>query len=562
MATDLTIKKLDMKNKSNIFNVSSLLLLCLIFTMFIGCNKDDEQNFEKTRLFRPVLNEDLFAEGNTIIVNMGNLKQAIGYVIEVSRDTFATIDYTIQSDTSYVKIDENTVGEELFWNTLYQVRATALESDPEFNSKISDLGNVRTEVFPSILNSPSTYDVTDIAARVTWDTINDGAPVTGIKVFSATDLKLKTPLFEETPVSTNEDDAGEAFVYGLSPETAYQIAIYSDSEIRGWVNYTTKVAGIDPNAPGVIDLSNSEDRNAVSAAISAANDGDIILVKRGVEYDAPGLKLNKSLTIRGAYGFTPNKARLLFPSNFDLEDGSNVDHIRFVDLEIRGTDWGSKYVMNIGTTATLNEFSFDNCYITNFRGIFRQKDNPSVVNNYIINNSVVDSINGYGVAACDKNTAMLKNIQLTNSTFNHTIYFLISQNNSESVLIDNCTLANINESGRQIFRWRGGDGKNNVTNGITISNSIFGHSWDKNNSEVLSSRGREGLDNTTFDIRNTYTVSDFSWTSNPIEALPIGNAGSTQEQLWVDPENNNFNIKDSGFPGKYDSGDPRWRTKL
>ncbi|WP_370479146.1 DUF5123 domain-containing protein [Tamlana flava] len=549
-----------MKNKCNIFNFRTLLFLSLIVSMFNACDNKDSQTFDKTRLFRPVLNEELYAEGNTIIVNMGSLKEAVGYTLEVSRDTFATIEYTILSDVSYVEINANTVGEELFWNTLYQVRATAHASEPEFDSKVADLGNVRTERFPTILNVPSVSDVTDVGARVTWTVL--GAPVTGIKVFAASDLKLTTPLFDETPVTAEQQEAGESFVFGLSPETEYQIAIYSGSDLRGWVNYTTLTPDIDTSLPNVIDLSDSEDRTAVETAVASANDGDIILVKRGVEYDAPGVSLNKSLTIRAAYGFGEQKARLLFPGNFDLDDGSNVDHLRFIDLELRGTDWGGKYVINISKAATLNEFSIDNCYVTNFRGIFRQKDNPSVVNNYIINNSVVDSINGYGVATCDKDTAILKNIMLTNSTFNRTIYFLASRNNSESVLIENCTMANINESGRQMLRWRGGDGKNNITNGVVIKNSIIGHCWDKSESGVVSIRGREGLDNTLFDISNTYTVSDFSWTSNPIEALPVGNANSSQDDLWEDPENNNFNIKDSGFPGKYDTGDPRWRVQL
>ncbi len=550
-----------MKKIYNILSINkTLLLFVLIATMINACSKDDNKTFEQTRLFRPVLNVELYSEGNTIIVDMASLKEAVGYTIEVSRDTFATIEYTILSDVSYVEIDENTVGEELFWNTLYQVRAKAHAADSQFDSKVADLGNVRTQRFPTILNIPAVYDVTDVAARVTWEVL--GAPVTGIKVFAADDLRLLSPLFDQTTVTSEQQAAGESFVYGLSPETEYQIAIYSDGLLRGWVNYTTREADIDPSLPNVIDLSDSEDRTAVETAIASANDGDIILVKRGVEYDAPGVQLNKSITIRAAYGFGEQKARLLFPSNFDLEDGANVDHLRFIDLELRGTDWGGKYVINISKTATLNEFSIDNCYVTNFRGVFRQKDNPSVVNNFMINNSVVDSINGYGVATNDKDTALLKNIMLTNSTFNHTIYFLVSRNNSESVVIDNCTLANINETGRQMFRWRGGAGKNDVTNGITIKNTIIGHAWDTGMNENYAIRGKEGLDNTVFDLGNNYTVGNFSWYSDDIPGLPIGNAGSTQEDLWEDAEHNDFNFKDSGFGGKYDTGDPRWRVVL
>ncbi|MFL1013448.1 DUF4957 domain-containing protein [Flavisericum labens] len=552
-----------MKTKNNLFNIKTILFLCLLVTMFNACDKDDDQTYDKTRLFRPVLNQNLFSEGNTIVVNMGKLKGAVGYTIEVSRDSFATIEYTIPSDTNYVEINENTNGknEELFWNTIYQVRATAHEANAEFDSRISDFGSVRTQRFPSILNVPATYDVIDVTARVTWEPLGDA--ITGIKVFGPDDLRLQTPLFPETPVTEEEFLAGEAFVEGLEPASDYQIAIYSGSELRGWVNYTTLEAELDyTTVPNLIDLREDLDPGAVSSALNTSPDGATILVSRGSEYDAPGMRLDKSVTIRAAYGFGEQRAKLMFPSNFDLETDANVDHLRFVDLELRGTDWGGKYVINISKAATLNEFKIDNCYVTNFRGIFRQKDNPSIVNNYIINNSVVDSINGYGVAACDKDTAELRNIQLTNSTFNHTIYFLISRNNSESILIDNCTLANINESGRQMFRWRGGDGKDNVTNGITITNSIFGHSWDTNESEVYSTRGRQGLDNTVFNINNTFTVSDFSWTSNPIEALPIGNAGKSQQALWVDPANSNFNFLGSDFIGRFTTGDPRWRVKL
>ena len=550
-----------MKTNNNLFNIKTLLFLCLIVTMFNACNNEDDQTYDKTRLFRPVLNQNLFSEGNTIIVNMGKLKGAVGYTLEVSRDTFATIEYTILSDTNYVEVNANTVGEELFWNTIYQVRATAHEADAQFDSKVSDFGSVRTQRFPSILNVPEPWDVIDVSARVSWEPI--GQAVTGIKVFGPDDLRLTTPLFPETPVTEEQFLAGEAFVDGLQPDTKYQIAIFSGSELRGWVNYQTLVAEPDyASLPNLIDLRGNTDTGAVSSALQSAPDGATILVTRGFEYDAPGMRLTNSVTIRAAYGFGEKRAKLNFPSNFDLEDGANVDHLRFIDLELRGTDWGGKYVINISKAATLNEFHIDNCYVTNFRGIFRQKDSPSIVNNYIINNSVVDSINGYGVAACDKDTAELRNITLTNSTFNRTIYFLISRNNSESILIENCTMANINESGRQMFRWRGGDGKDNVTNGITISNTVIGHSWDRNEDGSTTTRGRQGLDATNFNISNTFTVSDFAWTSNPIEALPVGNAGKTQDALWIDANNNNFNFLGSDFIGRFSAGDPRWRVKL
>src|SRR5699024_8912850 len=208
---------------------------------------------------------------------------------------------------SFVTIDKTLVGEELFWNTLYQIRVTAHAADPQYDSKVSELGNVRTQRFPTILNIPKSYDVTDVAARVSWTPT--GAAVTSMQVFAAEDLKLSTPLMDPISVSAEQQTAGESFVYGLEPETQYQIAIYSGEEIRGWVNYTTKKQGIDPNSPNVIDLTEDESPTAVANAVASAADGAIILVKRGVTYDLPEEDLTKSITIQAAYGFGPQKAK-------------------------------------------------------------------------------------------------------------------------------------------------------------------------------------------------------------------------------------------------------------
>lgn len=556
-----------MKNKNNILRIKALLMLCFSIVMFNACNKDDDQSVvEETRLFRPVLNEDLFSEGNTIIVNMGTLKRAVGYTLEVSRDTFASIDYTIQTDTSYVEINKAAVGEDLFWNTLYQVRATAHAENSEFDSKLSDLGNVRTQRFPTILNLPASYDVIDVAARVTWTPL--GAPVTGMRVFAATDLKLSTPLFSETPVATEEQEVGESFVNGLDPETEYQIAIYSGEDIRGWVNYTTKIADIDPNGPGVIDIRDNESASAVEDAVISAPDGAIILVKRGITYDLPSTPLeNKSITIRGAYGFGEQKARLYTTGNWNIASGSNIDHIRFIDLELRGADYSGDYIFNPSSGDTnVNEVLFENCKIGTFRGIMRLRGTNAVVNNYEIRNSIVDSIGGYGLFTTDTNpgdpqTATVNNIKLVNSTFNKLQFGFTSRNNSESILIESCTFANYNN----LFRYRGGDGNNNVSNGIEIKNSIFGRSWDEADAgPPYTIRGvYEGLSDTTFDVGNTWATSDLTWADGgEIPGLPSFTSTSSQEELWLDTAVNDFNFKNSGFGGRFDAGDPRWRVKL
>lgn len=550
-----------MKNISNILSIKMVLFLCLSVVLFNAC-QEDEQIFEKTRLFRPVLSDKLTAEGNVITVNMGKLKEAIGYTLEVSRDTFKTIDYTIKTDTNYVKIDEDLVGEGLHWNTLYQIRATAHAEDPQYDSKVSDLGNVQTERFPTILNIPAVYDVTDIAARVTWKLL--GAAVTSMKVFAGDDLKLKTPLFPETIVTSDEQLKGVSVVYGLSPETKYQIAIYSGTTLRGWVDYITKVKDIDPNGPGVIDIRADVSLSAVQNALATAPDGAIILVKRGVTYDMPTFAINKSVTIRAAYGFGEKKARLFKDGNMNIASGVTIGHIRFIDLEIRGKNYAGNYAFNPTSVNTnINELLFENCKIGTLRGIIRLRNTTSITT-YEIKNSVIDSIGGYGLLTCDQapgtpQTANVKNIKLTNSTFNKVTWLVVSKNNSQSIAIEGCTFANVTN----YFSYSGGTGNNNVTSGISIKNSIFGHSWDETRvATTFTTTGvSQGLVSTSFDVGNCYTVSDITW-SKEVPNLTPKTYPKNQSDLWVDPQNNDLNFKDKSFVGRITAGDPRWRLKL
>ena len=532
---------------------------------FTAC-KEEETIYEQTRLFRPVLNEELTSEANTIIVNMGKLKEAVSYTVEVSRDTFATVDYLIETDTSYVVVDKALVGEDLFWNTLYQVRATARASDPVYDSKVADLGNVRTQRFPSIISDPTVYDVTDIAARVSW--VKAGAAVTGTKVFAGDDLKLTTPLLPEQPVTAEEEAAGASIVTGLEPETSYQIAIYSGETLRGWVPYTTLKVDVDPTAPGVIDVRDNTSPTAVADAVAGAPDGAIILVKRGMTYDLPSEALAKSITIQAAYGFGEQKAKLYTTGNWNIAAGSQIDHIRFVDLEIRGADYTGDYVFNPNAeNIRVGELLFENCEIGTLRGILRIRGTVEI-DQYIIRNSLVDSLGGYGLLTTDTDpkpsdpTARVNHILFENSTFNKIQGSITSRHNSTSITIESCTFGNFVNGSNFLFRYRGGDGNNNVTNGIKIRNSIFGHGWDEAGADAFAVKGMEGLGSTVFDIVNVFSTSDFSFASAPIPGFPLGNYTKPQDDLWMSPDANNFNFKDTGFAGKYDTGDPRWRVKL
>jgi len=155
-------------------------------------------------------------------------------------------------------------------------------------------------------------------------------------------------------------------------------------------------------------------------------------------------------------------------------------------------------------------------------------------------------------------------ITFKNSTFSKCHQFLTVRTNSNSVLIEDCTISEVPTTDQKMFRWRGGDGNNNVANGITIRNVIWGHAWDRNTTGGYAARGDDGgtsLDNTTFIIVNTYSTSLFSFVVGyEIPGFPVGNYTGTSTDLWTNPlAGVDFSFLDMGFAGKNDCGDPRWR---
>lgn len=538
------------------FNIRIFFILFIAGLIIMNaCNK--EEQYPRTRLFQPVLNENLFAVENTIIVNLGKMKEAKNYTIEVSRDSFLTIDYSIKVDTNYLVINKETVGEDLLWFTLYQLRATALADDAKYNSLPSSLGSVRTQKFPSNMGAPTYFDVLDTRARVFWTP--GGEPITGIKVFDAADLRLTNPLLE-FDVTDEDRLAAEKIISGLTASSSYQIAIFSSETIRGWELYRTR----EPLVSGdnVVDLTGIDTVVNLAAILPDVADGSVILLEGGKTYLAGGYAFDKSVTFISGYSFTPALPIIDCNLNFNLSDGSHVDHVTFKDIHLTASDngFGGRYVFNIDKSGTLGEIKYESCVIRTLRGVIRVKDGSGTLDRFTIYDCQIDSIKDYGILTMDIKTWICNEISIKNSTISKAIMFLNSRNNSNSITIDGCTLNEIPEKGRQMFRWREA-GQDNVLNGITISNTIWGHGWNTTGDVDYMVDGYDGMGSTNWIIINTYTTSDFGYAvdKEQIPGFPSFLYSGSTIQLWTDPYQSVFMFKDTGFAGKSDAGDPHWR---
>lgn len=555
-----------MKNIAK-YTILPIAFFAALVVLMSSCEKE-EREYEETRLFRPALNSALSAKLNTITIELAKMKEAISYKFEISQDSFKTAPlYTFTTDTTYVLVDKNRVGEDLEYNSLYQIRVTAIAADPQFNSRPASLGSIRTEPLPSIQLAARAFDVTDVLARVRWAPA--GLPIDQVKVFNATDKKLKTALGTYA-VNSAQNTAGEVIIDKLTPATSYLVAIYSAGSLRGFVDYKTLEKGVYPGDPNVIDLTTNDAPTALDAALTTAAEGSIILLKKGVRYNFPAASnlLSQSVTIKGAYDLTEAKAQIYSTGDWRIKAGVTIDNVTFDDIDIIGSDPGAVYVFNInnsGAPTTITHLTFKNCTITSLRGIVRLRSD-SFIKNYTISNSVVYNIGSYGVFTTDTDgadKAAVDHIKLLNSTFYQISFIATSRTNSQSFLIDGCTINEFTEAGQRTLRYRGGAGRSDIIGGLTISNSVWGTGWDKTASGNKTVTFKEGLTNTTVSVLNTWATSDFAAAAgSELAGFPSLNYSSTATKLWKDPTKGNFAIADAAFGGKSSSGDPRWRVKL
>jgi hypothetical protein len=512
--------------------------LIAAFLVLNACKKTDVD--VPTRLFRPVVAGGLSTENNSIIASWQKIKSATNYQVQVSRDTFKTIDVSLSVDTNTVKINS------LKWDQQYQIQVRAIASDTTLNSRWSYLGDIKVPKFPSILKAPLPSDFTDEAIRVSWT--NTGATVTSIKLLKPSDSSLVRDVALTSTDVTNQ----YKIISGLASNTSYLVMLYSGTTLRGYDTYSTKAALTGT----IVDLRNITDRPSVLAdTLPLVDAGTTILLKRGMTYNiATTVSISKAVTIQSGADLTiTDPAKIYFTSNFNFVAGSNIDYIDFKDVYMYGSDYTAKYIFNTTNGATVGRISFDNVRAEIFRGIARLQSGTTTVSNFTVTNCILDSLAGYGVITVDNATCKADNISIKNSTIYKAEKIITSKSASTSVTLDGVT---VNEapfgSGNYVVDYNGVA----VTNPVSVKNCIFG--IGKSSAGAVAVRGIRVTG--TVDASNNYNTADYvmqATTPFPIPNLIAYTKKSTE--IWQDPANGNFKIIDANFPGKSSTGDPRWR---
>ena len=511
----------------------------LLGIVAFSCKKKPVEAFIPDRMFTPTAIN--IAGGDTAVTiswpaSLFSAGRGATYTLEISDDTTFQSPpvLTLLVDSTARTITDDSLQDRKAY--FARVKANKTQNSAESDWVVSDthFTLIGVQFFHPVLPT----DVIDNAVVLNW------TPTTGINKLLFTAANGDTM---SVAVSPDENTAGTKTVTGLTSSTTYDVELLAGTKSKGFLTFTTKEK---LNGDNVIDLRGITDNPQVLYdTLPNIPDGSIVLLKRGLTYSIPGsYSFDRSVSIMSGLGFgTP--ATLLLDGNFDAADG-NIDSLHFSDLTIANDNGNSSYFMNIGHAAVIGNLTVQN---VTTRGEFsnsfiRLKKAGADIQHLVINNCIIDS---FGVAskyavlyANSSSSAVIENIDISNSTFYYFYYFVREDGvTGVSLNINNCTFNNMINNGGYFVNYSG-----TFPTQFTINNSILGSTIDPTNSNGIKSSGNVSLS-------NTYSTTDDVFSANPILGTSSYSGASTD--LFADPANADFTLKDVSLVQKK-VGDPRW----
>jgi hypothetical protein len=244
-------------------------------------------------------------------------------------------------------------------------------------------------------------------------------------------------------------------------------------------------------------------------------------------------------------------------SNFGITANSNIAKLVFSDLEIFTNDAGNKYIFNPNAAGNIDLLLFENCILHDMRGVTRYRGGMKV-EQQVFSNCILFNIQNYAVLTVDDNKSSVNNFTFENSTLYNADVFIVNKNNaSGNYKILHSTFYRGPQSGRNFIDFN----TNTISGGLEIRGIIFAEPKASSGATTpYSLTGVKVNPTTQISSGGNYHTKDFAWKESSDAIVP-----STIEytkistDLFTDPAAGNFRIKDNGFAGKDDAGDPRWR---
>src|SRR5690606_3132740 len=98
----------------------------------------------------------------------------------------------------------------------------------------------------------------------------------------------------------------------------------------------------------------------------------------------------------------------------------------------------------------------------------------------------------------------------------------------------------------------------NTIGGIEVTNNIFGRAKGSSGTPpTYDINGIRCSPDVILTSSNNHGASDFAWRQNEALLYPeVTIYTKTSADIFTDPDNFDFTIKDNGFPGRENAGDP------
>lgn len=527
---------------------SGFIISLMLLLMVAACDDDrfEITEFDTDRLFRPI---DFEATMNKTVVTLkwATVKDAVSYTLQISQDSlFATIPYD-------VTLFENQYVIELAGSTRYfaRVRANAADDNENsgFNSRLS-FNTPSENLFQGYQTAMSAMN----AITVNW---LPGANVTAIVLTT-----------NETPVSYDvtdeESDNGSKTITGLANAT-YTVQLMNGTIVRGTLQLVVEGDVYLTAGQSLID------------ALNTASAGQVIVLEPGALFltGSSTYRFDKNIKVRG---LTPTNLPVIAmtsgtptatTSMFNFVENSVFDYLHFENVDITGfcdNDPSAVkigYIFNNNVMTTVQEVRFTNSIIRNLGNTpFRvQANRNQVIENLYFNRcTIYDIAFSSTYAIVNSNSAdFINNIYFNNTTaYNFRGSLVLRQNQSfGEIVVSNC---NINQGMMDMGSVRMLIDTNNANatgSGITIRNSIFGSSGERAAGVRMTST------NGALVVVNSYYTNDY------IDQNPVGDVNYSQKSkmtaypnastdLWNNPLNGDFTLKDKNFAGSGTVGDLRW----
>lgn len=537
--------------------ISGALMLLTVSVLF-SCEEDDDLDMGYNRNFRP-LSISVTAQATAAEISWKSTPNTSHYVLELSMDSL----YDDCSSANSIFVGEDgsitsttTTVSDLYSNTYYFVRVKSVSKNDTPDSKWAYYSNNNYRSFRTrseqILNDVTSRDRGEDFITLSW---NPELTVTHIIYFAADGNETRIDLESE------DKEAGTYTITGLTPATSYTFQIWNNISNRGTRVVSTTNPAPSANVRKYLYAGDVLTQADLDALVS---EGSVTyIMEAGMELtwetldettgEMAAIIIPDGLSVTFFGGPGGDKPTIKTPKTIEIDGNHN-----FVSFEnVALVNSGSSYLINEGNVSTLETLSFIDCTFTGYdRSIVRLKDNAAIrITNLAIDNCIITN-QGAGNYACfywNNAAYTVENFSLRNTTMNTALHNVMDFRNSNmsSIDIENCTFYNIVGSTRYFLDCQ------NIAPTIRMSNLIFA----KANTAVITdgawtSTSRGLRSNSTPTISEVYFTADFVFGSNAFS--PTYNYTNVSEDLFADPANGNFQIKDASFGGRNNAGDPRW----